>query len=631
MKPQNQIKINNPSLKLKSKIQANKKASEVTPFFKINLINYFILFFGAILLYGWSYTFHAGLDDSYIYAPLNNVENNFKGLLHVFTLWYSGLDYRPVTMLTFWLQRFILGDIQPGPSHIINVFIYSILLITIYRFILVSKFYLENDKLKIFALLAALIFLVHPNHVSVVANVKSRDNLLSMLFGLLSTIQFLKSYDNKQWWRLIFTFIFFALAILSKLDSYVFAFLPVMVLFFFRDSKIRKILLYVALSLLLYFIIMRVRDSMMNNLLDEKESQLYIGVDPSENPLVNQFTFSNRVSLLCTTLLYYVKFLVLPFGYYFYYGFDQIQINPLIHPLNIFAVLLFIVIMSSVIYFYKQNKIYLFSIIFFLISIAYAANFFIPVAGIVMDRYNFIPSLGFCLALSALFIDVTHTKNLNPVSNKIFFSLLLIYTCFTVSRTADWKDELTLYENDIKHLKKSFNANRIIAGVYVNRALQEDMKPNANHQFADDYMLKGESYANKAIAIYDKTGPIWVTKGIIELYFKRYDKGIEMLYTALRLDTTDYSAMNYLGVAYMYKNNFDSAYYYYVRSMQNENTFGFGAKNLINLLNNNKQKYKADSIINALNNRFPDNLELKQIMIESNPNANGADKSILFK
>lgn len=185
----------------------------------------------------------------------------------------------------------------------------------------------------------------------------------------------------------------------------------------------------------------------------KNKNQQYIGVDPSENPLVNQFTFQNRISLLCTTLLYYIKFLILPFGYYFYYGFDQISINPIIHPLNIFAVLLFIAIMSSAIYFYKKNKIYLFSIIFFLISIAYAANFFVPVAGIVMDRYNFIPSLGFCLALSALFMDIAHTDNLNPISNKIFFSLLLIYTCFTVSRTADWKDELILYENDIKHLK----------------------------------------------------------------------------------------------------------------------------------------------------------------------------------
>lgn len=125
--------------------------------------------------------------------------------------------------------------------------------------------------------------------------------------------------------------------------------------------------------------------------------------------------------------------------------------------------------------------------------------------------------------------------------------------------------------------------------------------------------------------------PVWVTKGIVELYFKRFDSGIEMLHISLRRDSTDYVAMNYLGVAYMYKNNFDSAYYYYYRSMQKENTFGFGAKNLINLLNDNKQKNKADSIMNVLNNRFPDNLELKQKMIESNSNLNSIDKSILFK
>ncbi|MFN8294566.1 MAG: hypothetical protein U0T69_00110 [Chitinophagales bacterium] len=43
------------------------------------------------------------------------------------------------------------------------------------------------------------------------------------------------------------------------------------------------------------------------------------------------------------------------------------------------------------------------------IFLAYCFNFFLPVAGIIADRYAFISSLGFCIAVTASSTDLKTT------------------------------------------------------------------------------------------------------------------------------------------------------------------------------------------------------------------------------
>ena len=188
---------------------SNKKNS----FIGINLTNKLILFVCALLLYGWTYQFDYAIDDKFITSSINNIDNTFEGFLAIFKTWFAGADYRPISFLSFWLERKFHGSANPHISHIVNVFLFALLLCKIYDFIIISKLYSNKDKLIALAILSSFLFAVHPNHVSIVANIKARDNLLSMLFGLYAAIAFIKFIDFKKKISLLTFLIFITLAL----------------------------------------------------------------------------------------------------------------------------------------------------------------------------------------------------------------------------------------------------------------------------------------------------------------------------------------------------------------------------------------------------------------------------------
>ena len=81
---------------------------------------HWLLMLGALILYGWTYTFDFGLDDSYITGQLAKIGTGFNDFLSIFTRWYDGSDYRPITIVFFWLERKLFGEISPGTSHLLN-------------------------------------------------------------------------------------------------------------------------------------------------------------------------------------------------------------------------------------------------------------------------------------------------------------------------------------------------------------------------------------------------------------------------------------------------------------------------------------------------------------------------------
>lgn len=561
--------------------------------------HYFLLFLGALIVYGWTANFDFCFDDSYITDAILEIENVQGNFLSVFSQKYGTSDYRPITILSFWIEKACFGILHPGKAHLINTLIFGFLLTRIYKLIHVIHFNFDKIFLTKFALLVTLIFLIHPNHVSVVANIKSRDTLLSMSFGLMSAIQCIQLYDDKKWWRFIFIFLFFALAILSKLDAYVFAILPIIVFIFYRNFEIKKIALFIIFAFFIFLGSTLVKD----NLFDAYVKADMVTRITIDNPLFYNDSFANRISIGAISLLYYLKFLVVPFGYYFYFGYNQIPLLPWYHPLVIFSILLYVSLGCFTIYYFKKNRIFLFGFLFFLISIAYASNVFIPIAGIVMDRYNFIASLGFCLVVAYLLIH----PNFKLKKFKIFYFLLFfIFIGATFFRTAAWKNKYTLYNTDIKYLSNSAHANQIIGSLYINSALFD----NLDKITADNNIQIGENYVDKSLKISNNAAAAWESKAICALYKNENLKAIQFLHKATNLDSSFLSSYNYIGVGYRNLNNFDSASYYFNYVMVRENYFGYSANNLLQLYAKYNMTQKVDTLFYNLMQRFPNNVNL---------------------
>jgi hypothetical protein len=97
-------------------------------------------------------------------------------------------------------------------------------------FILLSSIFKTRNFL--FPLIISLFFIAHPVHTEVVANIKSRDELLSFLNVLLMLWFSLKFIDSKKTIHLFASLLFFYLALLSKETALVaILFLPAILYF----------------------------------------------------------------------------------------------------------------------------------------------------------------------------------------------------------------------------------------------------------------------------------------------------------------------------------------------------------------------------------------------------------------
>jgi len=567
---------------------------------------YLFLFFAALLLYGWTVNFNWGLDDvPFIYNPIKKIENNWEGISTLLGQKYGRYDYRPVTLTSFWIENKLFSGLFPGKSHFINAIIYGFLVVQIFRFIVIAEFFDDKQKLTALALLTSFLFLIHPVHVSVVANVKSRDNLLSMLWGITSSIQCFYFFKDKKWWRIPLILFLIVFALLSKRDAYSFFLIPMVYFIIYKSDVIilkKKSLIYIVLLILLPV----ASEILVDFFKDTFTTTTQLSMNYIDSPLVNDDTFINRIALSLTTLLYYLKFMLIPHGYYFYFGYNQIPLSSLWSPFNILSFVLYFGIFTLVLKYYKKEKIYLFSFLFFMLSIAYASNLLVIVSGILMDRYSFIASLGFILGISALIINVSDTKNWRIVYSIKLLPLYVVLILATVYRTSAWKDMYSLFNRDLPSLTHSAQAQAIAGGVYINSGLFESISPEEK----DEKIKKGESYVDNALKVNDKNKFALESKGICRTYFKDDLNAKYFLKNAIAADSNYTGPYNNLGIAHRNLGEIDSALIYFGIAMEKEELFSYPANNFVQMLVLQKRYNSVDSTLNVLQNRFPKNTDL---------------------
>jgi len=126
--------------------------------------------------------------------------------------------YRPVQMLTYALDYRLWG-MNPLGFHITGI------LLHFFNGLLVFYLTLELARKKAPALLASLLFIIHPAYVGVVAYISSRADLLFFLFGFLYMIFYVRYVELKKPIFLAASVFSLALALLSKETALIFPFL----------------------------------------------------------------------------------------------------------------------------------------------------------------------------------------------------------------------------------------------------------------------------------------------------------------------------------------------------------------------------------------------------------------------
>jgi len=210
------------------------------PFVYVILCGIGALLYFKSLAFGFTY-----LDDNVIVLGnlpfLENLGNIFQAFTHgVFAMVQSTtLYYRPLLTISF-MPEAVLGGSLAFLYHLVNVGIHLAAACLVYALFTKLK-YSKNISLA-----AALIFVVHPALAQAVAWIPGRNDSLLAVFVLASFIYFLKFVGEKKRSSILWSVLFFALALFTKETAIVLPLLCVGYLWMREELKKSALMQFIA-------------------------------------------------------------------------------------------------------------------------------------------------------------------------------------------------------------------------------------------------------------------------------------------------------------------------------------------------------------------------------------------------
>ncbi len=467
----------------------------------------------AFLLYANTISHGYALDDSGAITENRYVQEGFHGipkLLKVDFWHFSNVHlgyYRPLSLITFAIEYHFVQD-NPHVSHFINILIFA--LSGFLLFIVLNKVF--NSYHPVFSFAIALLFIAHPIHTEIVANIKGRDELLSFFNGLLMLWFALKYIDTKKTVHLILSLVSCYLALLSKETALTAVLLLPIFIYYYTDLKVvnclKKSIPFVLVALLFFI----QKNSLLGTL---------SGIIPVD--IVNYPYVKSNIKLPTTFMLFAfcIRILIVPHPLRYDYSFNQM---PAVNITSAWAWLGIILFFAGAVFAYKQSlkkTIWGFALSIFYITLIPSLAFTILRGGIFAERFLFVPSLGLCVALVygiALFIKTDISANLESViiwlkANIKFilplFILFVLYSFKTVDRNKAWKDNFTLFSTDVKTGKNSAQNQRHFGSECIFLAYSE--KDSVKMK---EYVTNGVEALKQSLRIYPKFGESFYQIGL---------------------------------------------------------------------------------------------------------------------
>ena len=332
-----------------------------------------IIFLLAFIQYSNTLGHDFAWDDKIVIQENDRVQQGFSGIPELFLKYNSDLrkdqyGYRPITLTSFAIDYAISAG-EPGFFHFMNILYFGLLCLVL--FILLNRIFKQYSPVLPF--LITVLFTVHPIHVEVVANIKSRDEILALLFCLLSLLQFLNYLERKQWKSIALTILYFGLAFLSKENAI--TFIPIYIISALIVTPITwkqmlRITGFIILPLTL--IVICVSYYALNSVLGQQETS-GLGL-VQENPILgNAFfhvdSFGDKIANASYLVLLYLKDFFAPFKLAYYHGLGDIKASG-ITWLSIVAFLLCVSAFVFALFRLKKQPLISFGVLFFFITLS---------------------------------------------------------------------------------------------------------------------------------------------------------------------------------------------------------------------------------------------------------------------
>ena len=523
------------------------------PAFFTNIRLQSLLLFGfAFLLYANTLTHGFVQDDAIVITDNMFTKQGIKGIPGILgkdtffgffkvegkeTL-VSGGRYRPLTLVLFATLYEVAGG-NPLVFHLITVLLFALTGVALYRTLLLLL--QGRQQAPLVAWIATLLFVAHPIHTEVAANIKGCDEIVTLL-GSLGALYFtLKYFDTKRLaWAAAAAAVFF-FACLSKENAATFVVVTPLALWFFRPASAGQSIrasLPVWGAFLVFFLI---RGSILH---------WKFGAAPMElmnNPFLKiqgdhwvAFGFGEKLATIVFTLGKYIQLLFVPYplthDYYpRYIGLKSFADAGVLLSLAAYGFLVWYALSGMV----RRDPVR-FGILFFLLTISIVSNLVFPVGTNMGERFAFMPSAGFCLAVAALLVRGANWRAALGIAG----AGALLFSVMTLLRNPVWVSNESLFFTDVKTSVNSAKINNACGGVLFEKAQKE--KDTAKQQ---DMFRQSFNYANQALKIYPNYKDALLTRAGSQFYLKNFDGSVADYRAAAQLAAGDPKPRNYLALA----------------------------------------------------------------------------------
>lgn len=433
------------------------------------LLGSLLVFILAFFLYSNTINHDYALDDTGAIQQNQNVKKGFQGIPDILKmdLWEQSEVrlgyYRPLSLITFAIE-YEFFQAAPHVSHFNNVVLFAISCVVLF---LVLQALLGKVH-QFIPIAVTILFAAHPIHTEVVANIKSRDEILSFLFVFSTILFFILNLQRKKIAFVILAVIMAYLAMLSKETALTGLLLIPIIYYLYTEENLKSIAIKVSPILAAIFIFFIQKSAFIQDVIIPDDIINYPYTEPNVNLPTSLYLFFMGFELL-----------VFPVNLRYDYSYNLIPGVEFNDPQAVLGFLSFAGGGIYTLYCIWKKSILSLALSIFFLSMAPGFAFTFLRGGIFAERFLYTAALGFIMLTMLLLFSslkrwAPQRKNIELLGILGFTTLVsVLYSIKTIDRNLVWKDNYTLFSTDIKTGENSAQNQRHFAEQTLVKALEE--------------------------------------------------------------------------------------------------------------------------------------------------------------
>lgn len=375
----------------------------------------------------------------------------------------SGL-YRPLLSIDFELQNRLFGSWREG-YHLLNIFLHLITTLTLFGFL---RYFFRvtqpRDKnVPFYALLAALVFAVHPMHTEVVNSVFNKSSMYVSLAAVAGLWWLFSNLEKRPIGAWLGFGVIYSAAILLKESALVLPGIAVAMIMLFTHGSLKERVLR---SLPVFWLLIPIAAYFWAR----AAAQVSAGIDTASGSDDLSFLLNETQLVVNQSWIPGIgqfgrglKLLLWPYPNRLFYGS--------LENVELFAYISMQVVLGGwAIYLWAKGRPMLaFSLVFYYLALLPSIRIisFQGELPYIAERYLYFPSVGLTFALAAGLQKLSASLERKHLMI-IILPVILLLAAISWDRNADWKSAAHLFETEYQSGSQRLDALRVLIAAHYN-------------------------------------------------------------------------------------------------------------------------------------------------------------------